>query len=569
MEAKSQNIATSPGGSDIPQEASSKGRQGSPGKRSANSKTAGVPAQASVGIHVDVQRCATNESENGNVDKEGHGFTKDQQNSVLLKKLEKSRGNVEAKGVVQLSCSDGSSTAATETNNENALRELARNTQKKPGLTRVQAEVKYGDLLDAAMAGIGKLEAAVSAAPNTKTEIKTCTRDLTATLREFLKVSKALGLTRTVDTSEQRLAAILQAQQQQQQLQQQQYQQQQQQHQQMIEASAKMCTTLAEIQRQITVHEEKLTMITEAPASHQAERRLQQLPQQPKQHQQREQVKQVSNNTATHEEEGEFTVVRGKKALRRTKAKAPSTKPEPKKSPSKETETRRHAPRTQAVVLEKLANKTYADTVRDVKEAVRKEPFDFEISARRTKAGNLILETQAKEHADDLAGVLKRQFGESRNIRRPSPSIALLLVGIEDSVDEDELLRTIAVQDNELTPTNIVKIREGANGVRTAIVRVPLAPGLKLASLKKLRVGWATCRIKELVRKKGCAKCSAPDHVTSDCKGEETRRCFKCKTVGHLIASCKVPQSSDHHRESSQSRRVDVPVMVPSTPKCP
>lgn len=123
------------------------------------------------------------------------------------------------------------------------------------------------------MAGIGRLEAAVSAAPNTKTEVKTNTRDLAATLREFFKVSKALGLTRNGDISEQRLAAILQAQQQQQQLQRQQYQQQQQQHQQMIEASAQTSATLAEIQRQIAAHEGKLTAMTEAPESHQAGRR--------------------------------------------------------------------------------------------------------------------------------------------------------------------------------------------------------------------------------------------------------------------------------------------------------
>lgn len=444
----------------------------------------------------------------------------------------------------------------------------ARNTQQKPGLTRAQAEVKYGDLLDAAMAGIGKLEAAVIAAPNTKTDIKTSTRDLAATLREFLKVSKALGLTRTGDTSEQRLASILQAQQHQQQLQQQQYQQQQHQHQQMIEACAQMSNTLAEIQSQITAQEEKLTAMTKAPASHQAGRRQQQFPQQPKQQQQREKEKQASNNTAPTEEEGEFTVVHGKKASRKAKAEAPSTKPEPKNPPSKKTETRRHAPRTQAVVLKKPANITYADAVREIKEAVRKEPFEFEISARRTKAGNLILETQAKEHADDLAGALRRQFGESRSIRRPLPSTALLLVGIEDSVDEDELLRTLAEHDNELTPTNMVKIREGANGVRTAIVRVPLAPGLKLARLKKLKVGWALCRVKELARKQGCAKCSAPDHATSECKGEETRRCFRCKTVGHLLAACTLPRQDAKFGGTDQGQSTQVPAEPPPSQPC-
>jgi hypothetical protein len=187
----------------------------------------------------------------------------------------------------------------------------------------------------------------------------------------------------------------------------------------------------------------------------------------------------------------------------------------------------------------------------------------FDISARRTKAGNLILETQDKEHANDLAGALKRQFGESRNIRCPSPSIALLLVGIEDSVDEDELLRTLAEHDNELTATNMVKIRESANGVRTAIVRVPLAPGLKLARIKNLRVGWAICRIKELARKQGCAKCSAPDHATSECKDEETRRCFGCKTVGHLLAACTLPRQDAKFGGTDRGQSTQGPAELP------
>jgi len=161
--------------------------------------------------------------------------------------------------------------------------------------------------------------------------------------------------------------------------------------------------------------------------------------------------------------------------------------------------------------------------------------------ARRAKTGNLVLETKDKVHADSLASVLKRRYGDSRGIRRPSPSIALLLVDIEDSIDKKELLRTLAAHDAELIPTNSVKIREQANGVRTAIIRVPLAPGLKLAPLEKLRVGRAICRIKELVQKQGCAKCSAPDHATGECKGEETRWCLRCKAVGHLIATCTLP----------------------------
>lgn len=51
-------IATSPGGSDSPQEATSLCLQGSTEGLKSNPKTTGVPAQASVGTHVGVQRCA-------------------------------------------------------------------------------------------------------------------------------------------------------------------------------------------------------------------------------------------------------------------------------------------------------------------------------------------------------------------------------------------------------------------------------------------------------------------------------------------------------------------------------
>ncbi|KAL4083833.1 hypothetical protein QTP88_029149 [Uroleucon formosanum] len=184
--------------------------------------------------------------------------------------------------------------------------------------------------------------------------------------------------------------------------------------------------------------------------------------------------------------------------------------------------------------------------VKEVKEAVREEPFQFEISTRRTKSGNLLLETSYKEHADDLASALKRRLGESRSIRRPSPSVALLLIGIEDSIDEKELERTLVAHDPELKAANDLKIREGKNGIRTAIAKVPPTPGLKLAHLKSLRVGWAMCRIKELTLRQGCAKCSAPGHATSECKGEETRRCYKCKTIDS-VPGVKVLQVNLNH----------------------
>jgi len=252
--------------------------------------------------------------------------------------------------------------------------------------------------------------------------------------------------------------------------------------------------------------------------------------------------------------------------VRRKRSRKPD--PLPEANEVKEVIKRRRPPKTQAVVLGKPPKMSYADMVKEVKETVRDEAFTFDIAPRRTKSGNLILEIKDKIHADTLAIALKRRFGEEREVRRPSPSVALIVIGIEDSVDEGELMSTLEAHDPELKVSNTITIREGPNGVRTAVIRVPVSPGLKLARLKKLKVGWSKCRIKELAAKSGCARCSAPDHVARECVGEELRRCFRCKMVGHLIASCKPPNRDPEPETLDRSKSAEVPAMSQPSPSC-
>jgi len=107
-----------------------------------------------------------------------------------------------------------------------------------------------------------------------------------------------------------------------------------------------------------------------------------------------------------------------------------------------------------------------------VKQTARGESLTFDITTRRARSFNLVLETRDKEHADDLAAALKRRFGETREIRHPLPSVALLLISIEDSVDESEPGSILEAHNPGLKTLNDVKIRKGSNGTRTAIIRV-------------------------------------------------------------------------------------------------
>jgi len=55
--------------------------------------------------------------------------------------------------------------------------------------------------------------------------------------------------------------------------------------------------------------------------------------------------------------------------------------------------------------------------VRTVKSAVHDEKLEYDITIRRAKSGNVILEISKKEHADNLAAVLKARMGDTVDIR--------------------------------------------------------------------------------------------------------------------------------------------------------
>lgn len=198
------------------------------------------------------------------------------------------------------------------------------------------------------------------------------------------------------------------------------------------------------------------------------------------------------------------------------------------------------APKNQAVILNRPTGvMSYADMVRDVKAAVKEENLTYDITTRRAKSGNIVLEIPEKEHADHLAGVLKTRMGELAGVRRPTPSIPLICIGIEYSVDESEFKIALNAFDGDLKEVSNFTIREGRTGTRTAIIKVPLQAGTKLLQAKRIKDGWSYYRIKEFnSREQLCKKCREKGHSTRECSGPEKRKCFRCREIGHIIANC-------------------------------
>lgn len=247
----------------------------------------------------------------------------------------------------------------------------------------------------------------------------------------------------------------------------------------------------------------------------------------------------------------EYTVVSRKRPAR--KQRTVST---PNENNANNGPRRQYSKRKEAVILDRpTGNVSYAEIVRKVKKTVNDENMACEIVSRRAKSGNIILETVSKEQADFLAELLRSRLGETTGIRRPSPTVLLFLMGIEDSVDEKELRGALEAFDEELKGINNVVIREGRSGMRTAVIRVPARAGRRLIEEKRIKIGWGICRIKEFDRREqACNKCREKGHLAKDCSGAERRKCFRCKEVGHLIGNCQQePKGISANREHNET----------------
>jgi len=115
---------------------------------------------------------------------------------------------------------------------------------------------------------------------------------------------------------------------------------------------------------------------------------------------------------------------------------------------------------------------SYAEIVRKVKTVVANEKLEYVIRTRKTKNGNILLEIPEKEQADRVAEAVRTTMGDQIDIRRPTPSIAILISGIEDTVEMEELKQTLINFDPDFEGVGEFTIRESKYN-RTTVIRAP------------------------------------------------------------------------------------------------
>nr|AAM50567.1 AT22983p [Drosophila melanogaster] len=130
----------------------------------------------------------------------------------------------------------------------------------------------------------------------------------------------------------------------------------------------------------------------------------------------------------------------------------------------------------------------------------------------------------------DMGAVL----GDRASLRALTQSKVFLIRDLDELTTEDELKSALEAQAE--IPAAVVAIkslRKTQYGGKTAVIAVPA--NLADPLIKRGRVGWSQCLIKELEPRQRCFRCLEEGHIAAHCRStvDRSQCCFRCGTAGH------------------------------------
>lgn len=128
---------------------------------------------------------------------------------------------------------------------------------------------------------------------------------------------------------------------------------------------------------------------------------------------------------------------------------------------------------------------------------------------RKASNGGLLIKIPGPEgtiQVDILASKLREIFQEKVKVARPVRKGELRIVGLDESVSVDEVVRVLAEMGECITmDVKIGNIRKMANGFGTVWTQCPL---VVIKATGKMKIGWIVAKIKLLhARPTQCYRC--------------------------------------------------------------
>jgi hypothetical protein len=200
---------------------------------------------------------------------------------------------------------------------------------------------------------------------------------------------------------------------------------------------------------------------------------------------------------------------------------------------------RRNVAANETIII-KNNDKSYADTLKKIKDSLNdKDKTDIK-SVRKSTKGEIVLKV-TKGKRKDVSEGLKKIVGDQSVRLWDGKTKVIHLKGLDpiaEEADISEALRKLNFRYPE--QVNIKSLRPTYQGEQMATIILNEVDARTLGKENGIRVGLSICKAIERIEVIRCYRCWEYDHIAKNCQKEDrSKKCRKCAGNDHLSKDCK------------------------------
>lgn len=193
----------------------------------------------------------------------------------------------------------------------------------------------------------------------------------------------------------------------------------------------------------------------------------------------------------------------------------------------------------------KAENKTFAELLREVRDAVDIDKVGVEIKTiKQTKKGDLYVRVEGDEKKAERLSAVVRECVENVKVIKAGREVEVNILDIDAITSEAEVLsaieKNLTVVGVNKTELHIKSLRTNRDGWKMATVITTKNIADELTRNGRIKIGWVNCRVREKEKINRCYRCLELGHEAGKCGGvDRSKCCLKCGEEGHKVKDCK------------------------------
>lgn len=197
--------------------------------------------------------------------------------------------------------------------------------------------------------------------------------------------------------------------------------------------------------------------------------------------------------------------------------------------------------RKDEAIIMNTGEKTYADTLKDLRlKLVGTREAEAIKSVEKTRTGQVKIVVSGKGCAAPMLALLRTKLGKGKARMAGEKKKTLHIKGMDEITTEEEIilaLQEVGISKDVVEVKNLRPMQRGSTRAATLIMAPAAAE--KLLAVQTVRVGLASCIVRERLEVPTCFRCWESGHVAEKCSGtDRSKSCKNCGQDGHMAKEC-------------------------------